>query len=191
MADCDNNRADDGTRVVTGIRKLANEEQWEEEEVANRALFERTVSLHHCRWLASEEQWEEEEVANRALFERTVSLHHCRWLPTRIIGTALVEEASMYVRRKTDAKEIWGTLLSVFQQSSLQRLYTLFYNLFEMTKDGDTSVTTMLRKVDHRSSRAFRNQHQVLLKQVARRKENGRVYTAINSATSSLIAENA
>lgn len=58
----------------------------------------------------------------------------------RIIGTALEEDAAMHVRKKTDAKEIWDTLLSVYEQSSLQRLYTLFDNFFEITKDDATSV---------------------------------------------------
>ncbi|XP_025833495.1 uncharacterized protein LOC112905391 [Agrilus planipennis] len=59
----------------------------------------------------------------------------------RILGTALDEEAAIYVRKKTDAKEIWDTLLSVFEQSSLQRLYTLFDSFFEITKDDATSIT--------------------------------------------------
>lgn len=59
----------------------------------------------------------------------------------RIIDTALEEDAAMHVRRKTDTKKIWNTLLSVFEQSSPQRLYTLFDNFFEITKDDTTSVT--------------------------------------------------
>ncbi|GLV33750.1 hypothetical protein CBL_11363 [Carabus blaptoides fortunei] len=100
-------------------------------EVANYDVLESTVSRYHCQ-----RQWQRDDNARAA----------------RLIGTALDEEATSNVRKKTEAKEIWDTLVSVFEQSSLQRLYTLTNDFFEVTKDDATSVTNTLRDAQKRSS---------------------------------------
>ncbi|XP_011859843.1 PREDICTED: uncharacterized protein LOC105557263, partial [Vollenhovia emeryi] len=110
-------------------------------EMANRTVFKRTVPLFDCRWHAV--------VPGRAVGRRgavAASEAYRRWQrdnarAAQILGTTLEEEAALHVRKKTDAKEIWDTLVSVFEQSSLQRLYTLLDSFFEMSKDDATSVT--------------------------------------------------
>ncbi|KAK5639311.1 hypothetical protein RI129_011803 [Pyrocoelia pectoralis] len=66
------------------------------------------------------------------------------------LGASVQETAAMHVRNKTDAQEIWNTLLSVFEQSSLQRLYTLFDSFFEISKDSNVfdNISQELQKKD-------------------------------------------
>lgn len=129
---------DESGRVLASIRKLANEAQWEtwkwqiELCLKEQGLFAVVDGTRLCPAAPAGnaepsnecKQWQRDNA--RA---------------ARILGTALDEEAAIYVRKKTDAKEIWDTLLSVFEQSSLQRLYTLFDSFFEVTKDDATSIT--------------------------------------------------
>ncbi|KAK5647877.1 hypothetical protein RI129_002769 [Pyrocoelia pectoralis] len=65
----------------------------------------------------------------------------------RMIGTSAEEDAAMHVRKETDAQEIWNTLLSVYEQSSLERLYALFDSFFEISKDDATSVTKHMSRL--------------------------------------------
>jgi hypothetical protein len=128
----------DESRVTSSVRKLVSEDQWEtwkwqiELCLKEQCLYSVVDGTRKCPAAPTGE--EEPSDAYR------------RWQrdnarAARIIGTALDEEPSIYVRRKTDAKDIWDTLISVFEQSSLQRLYTLFDNFFEFSKDEATSVT--------------------------------------------------
>ncbi|XP_047115822.1 uncharacterized protein LOC124795783 [Schistocerca piceifrons] len=59
----------------------------------------------------------------------------------RAFGTAHDEELAIHVRKKTDAKEIWDILTSVYAQSSLNRLCTLLDCFFETSKDDITPTT--------------------------------------------------
>lgn len=129
---------DESGRVLASIRKLANEAQWEtwkwqiELCLKEQCLFTIVDGTRLCPAAPA---------ANAEPSDEYKRWQRDNARAARILGTALDEEAAIYVRKKTDAKEIWDTLLSVFEQSSLQRLYTLFDSFFEITKDDATSIT--------------------------------------------------
>lgn len=136
MADA--GQGDDSGRIIANIRKLSNESQWEtwkwqiELCLKEQCLFTIVDGTRPC--------------PDGPAADAEPSDAYRRWQrdnarAARILGTSLDEEASIYVRKKTNAKNIWDTLISVFEQSSLQRLYTLFDSFFAITKDDTTSVS--------------------------------------------------
>lgn len=135
---------EESVRSSASVRKLSSEDQWEtwkwqiELCLKEQCLYSIADGTRKCP--AAPVGEEEPSDAYR------------RWQrdnarAARIIGTALDDEPSIYVRRKTDANDIWETLISVYEQSSLQRLYTLFDTFFEVTKDEFTSVTKHTSKL--------------------------------------------
>lgn len=135
---------EESVRSSASVRKLSSEDQWEtwkwqiELCLKEQCLYSIADGTRKCP--AAPVGEEEPSDAYR------------RWQrdnarAARIIGTALDDEPSIYVRRKTDANDIWETLISVYEQSSLQRLYTLFDTFFEVTKDEFTSVTKTYLKI--------------------------------------------
>lgn len=138
MADATQQLTDDGGRVASSTRKLSNEDQWEtwtwqiEFCLKEQCLYTVVDGSRTCPVAP---------VRDEELLEGYKRWQRDNARAARIIGTALDEETAIHVRKKTDAKEIWDILVSVFEQSSQQRLSTLFDQFFENSKDDLTSVT--------------------------------------------------
>lgn len=138
MANAAQQHSDDSSRITANIRKLVSEEQWEtwkwqiELCLKEHCLLSIVDGTRQCPPAPSGD-----EIPSASY--RSYQRDNAR--AARIIGTSLDEEPAIYVRKKTDAKDIWDTLISVFEQSSLQRMYMLFDSFFEYTKDDVTSVT--------------------------------------------------
>ncbi|KAL7296839.1 hypothetical protein TKK_0010234 [Trichogramma kaykai] len=134
MADGDS-KHDEYTRI--SVRKLKSEEQWEtwkwqiELCPKEQCLFSIIDGSRTCPTAP---------IGTAAPSKEYKVWQDDNAKAARIIGTALEEDAAMFVRKKVDAKDIWDTLVSVYEQSSLQRLYTLFDIFFGILKDEATSI---------------------------------------------------